>query len=259
MDPYLENPLIFPDFHDRFVSYLSEALQPKLPEPYYAGLGRRAWVEISERFVGPDVNVVRDARRMGPDSGGVAVAERSASEPIVVHVPHDERVETLVEIFVGRGEKRRLVTAIELPSPTNKTPGEQGRDLYLRKQREVVQSKAHFIEIDLLRGGTHTTAVPLDRLQRKVAPFDYHVCSHRFDNFEDYFIYPIRLPQSLPVIQVPLLPEDGEVQIDLQAVMNRTYDAGPYRREIDYGADPVVPPLPDEYARWCAEQVKGGR
>jgi hypothetical protein len=110
-----------------------------------------------------------------------------------------------------------------------------------------------------LRGGTHATAVPLDRLKRKAPPFDYHVCIHRFDNFEDYFIYPILLPQSLPTIQVPLLPEDGEVQLDLQAVMNRTYDEGPYRREINYRADPVVPPLPDEYASWCGEQVRGGR
>ncbi len=59
MDPYLEAPSIFPDFHDRFITHLSEALQPGLPVPYYAALGRRAWVEISERFVGPDVNQKR--------------------------------------------------------------------------------------------------------------------------------------------------------------------------------------------------------
>ena len=57
MDPYLEHPDIFPDFHDRFVTYVSDAIQPRLPEPYYAAIGRRVWIEVSERFVGPDVNV----------------------------------------------------------------------------------------------------------------------------------------------------------------------------------------------------------
>ena len=51
MDPYLEHPDIFPDFHDRFVTYVSDALQPRLPEPYYAALGRRAWIEVSVRRI----------------------------------------------------------------------------------------------------------------------------------------------------------------------------------------------------------------
>lgn len=258
MDPFLEHPSIFPDLHDGFISNLREALQPDLPEPYYAALGRRAWVEISERFIGPDVNVVRDGKRAVDMEGGVAVADRSASGPVVVRVPHDERVETLVEIFVGRGGTRRLVTAIEMLSPTNKMPGEQGRELYLRKQQELLLSKTHLVEIDLLRGGAHATAVPRDRLERNAAPFDYHVCIHRFDNLEDYFIYPILLPHSLPTIHVPLLPGDGEVSLHLQKVFNRTYDAGPYFREIDYRADLIVPPLSSEYAQWYGKLLKNG-
>jgi len=34
MDLFLEDPIVFPDFHDRFNAYLSESLQPGLPEPY---------------------------------------------------------------------------------------------------------------------------------------------------------------------------------------------------------------------------------
>lgn len=37
MDPYLENPEIFPDFHDSVITYLREYLQACLPEPYFAG------------------------------------------------------------------------------------------------------------------------------------------------------------------------------------------------------------------------------
>ena len=57
MDPYLENPEIFPDFHDSFITYLREALQASLPAPYFAALGRRVWIEVSRRSIGPDVEV----------------------------------------------------------------------------------------------------------------------------------------------------------------------------------------------------------
>lgn len=247
MDPYLEDPIVFPDFHDRFIAHLSEAIQSNLPAPYYSALGRRAWVEVSERFIGPDVNVVSGSRG-GREAHGESI-NIATSEPIVVHVPHDEQVETLVEIYIGRGTERRLVTAIEMLNPTNKTPGERGRELYLRKQQELLDSKTHLIELDFLRGGRHTTAVPENRLRRRVPPFAYHICSHRFDRFEDFLVYPIQLNQSLPSISVPLLPGDGDVMVDLQQVFIRTYEAGPYHREIDY-REPVPPPslTPDDAA-----------
>ena len=144
MDPYLEHPDIFPGLHDRLVAYLSEALQPLLPSPYYADLGRRAWIEVSERYIGPDVNVLRRRSRdtdVKSGNGGVATAARTATRPLVIHVPHDERREPFVEIYTGRGKNRRLVTTIEVLSPSNKKPGEEGRDLYLRKQRELLQEQ----------------------------------------------------------------------------------------------------------------------
>ena len=61
MDPYLENPEIFPDFHDSVITYLREALQASLPAPYFAALGRRVWIEVSRRSVGPDVQIQRAA------------------------------------------------------------------------------------------------------------------------------------------------------------------------------------------------------
>ena len=216
MDPYLEHPDIFPDFHDSFVTYLRESLQPHLPESYYAAIGRLAWI----------------------------------------HVPHDERIEPLVEIYVGRGSARRLVTTIEVLSVTNKTPGERGRDLYLRKQREILESQVHLVEIDLLRAGQHTTAVPFDRLTAAAEGFNYHVSIHHFDNLEDYFVYPFRLPDPLPMIAIPLLPGDPPVSLDLQAVFNRTYEAGPYHREIDYRSTPPAPALSGNLLTWAAEKAK---
>ncbi|MBI3469140.1 MAG: DUF4058 family protein [Planctomycetes bacterium] len=256
MDPYLEHPEIFADFHDRFITNLSEFLQLQLPPPYYAGIGRRTWIEVSQRFIGPDVQVIRPRERS--DTRGVAALDRPTTQPVVIHVPHDEHRETLVEIYAGRGSKRRLVTTIEVLSHSNKMPGEHGRDLYLRKQCEVLGSKVHLVEIDLLRAGEHTTAVPRDRLLAETGPFDYHVCVHRFDNLEDYFVYPIQLDQPLTDIVIPLLPGDPDVTLNVQAAFNRTYDTGPYRREIRYDEDQPVPPLKPDRASW-AEQVLAHR
>jgi hypothetical protein len=255
MDPFLEHPDNFSDFHDRFIAYLSESLQALLPPPYVAPLGRRAWIEVSERYIGPDVQVTRPRNAPLGSGPSAAVAAPPRSRPLVIHIPHDQRSETFVEIYRGPRSERRLVTSIELLSLTNKTPGEHGRDLYLRKQREILDSKVHLVEIDLLRDGEHTTAVPLGRLREAADEFEYHVSIHHFDNMEDYFVYPIRLTEALPEIAIPLLPGDPAVTLDLQAVLNRTYDAGPYRREIDYRQDAPLPPLGPAWQSWLQERL----
>ena len=251
MDPFLEHPDIFPDLHDRLNTHLSEVLQAGLPAPYYAVIGRRTWIEVSQRYVGPDVQVQRLRRGSPPvtESAGVAVA--AAVKPKVVRVPHDERREPFLEVYVRQGSDKRLVTSIEILSLTNKTPGEHGRELYLRKQRELLGSKVHLVEIDLLRGGEHSTAVPRQRVVDEIGPFDYHVCVHHFDNLEDYFIYPIRLEEPLPQIAIPLLPGDPAVTVDLQAVFRHCYDAGPYAREVSYQADAPVPSLRPDQEEWA--------
>jgi len=87
-----------------------------------------------------------------------------------VETPHDEVREPFLQIF-SRLEGERLVTTVEVLSPSNKTPGSPGRDLYLRKQREVLGSQTNLVEIDLLRGGEHTTAVPFDLAQERAGAF----------------------------------------------------------------------------------------
>ena len=261
MDPYLESPRWFPDLHDGLIFCLKEALQPRLPEPYYAQGSQRVWFAYSQRYVEPDLNVFRSGREThGPDpDGGVAVA--TTAEPVIVtsqRILHDELHEPFLEIRSRHAAEDRLVATIEILSLTNKTPGEQGRALYLSKQQEVLDGPAHLIEIDLLRGSTHATAVPRDLALAKAGPFDYHVSVHRSDRRNDYFVYPIRLEAPLPVIPLPLLPGDPDVPLDLQAVFARGYDAGPYRRVIRYGEDPIVPPLGPEQAEWAARIGRAG-
>lgn len=253
MDPYLEHPTIFPGLHNRLIAGLSEALQAALPAPYFAEIGERVWVEVSQRFIEPDASVFRS----GPADQGAVAALPARSRPVIVTVPHDERREPWIEIRAAGDGDERLVTAIEILSPSNKTPGARGRDLYLRKQRELLDSSTHLVEIDLLRGGQHTSAVPLDYLREAVGRFDYHVSIHRSDRFEDFLVYPILLTEPLPEIAVPLLAGDPDAVIDLQAVFDHAYDVGPYHRRIRYAAAAPVPPLAPEQREWAEARIRG--
>src|SRR5437016_5631422 len=158
MDPYLEAPDIWPDFHDRFAAQISAELNRVLPAPYYARLEMRPEVGIVEeggytRRIVPDVAVAERPLRQD-DAGPVAVldAPRTTISPSIEWTVHSEPIKhTFVEIRdPTRGHK--LITLIEIASPSNKRAG-MDRRAYIQKQREVLDSDANLVEVDLLRGG----------------------------------------------------------------------------------------------------------
>lgn len=255
MDPFLEDPAVFSDLHDNLIAELRNAINAQLPPPYYASSALRVWVEPSQRRVGPDVNVLRPER---PGSGPVAApppATAVARPPVVVRIPKEEFRQTYLDIYARPGNER-LVTTIEILSPTNKTPGSEGRTLYLQKQREVLASKVNLVEIDLLRGGQHTTAVRFEDAVAKAGPFDYHVCVRAFEEPDDFVIYPISVGERLPVVAIPLLPGDPAVSVDLQALLDRCYDTGLYQRRVPYGERTPLPPLRPEQQAWVEQVLK---
>ena len=205
MDPYLEDPAIFPDLHDSVIFVCAKRSMSFCRLRISPALDQEAWIETSHRPIGPDVKVLEPRptpngglHRSG-GGGGVAVAETPACEPVVIKVHHDEWREPFLEIKT-QAAGDRLVTTVEVLSMINKTPGETGRTLYLQKQKEILESKVHLVEIDLLRGGKHSTAVPRDLVEAKAGLFEYHICIHLFDKWEDYFVYPCRLGVKLPTI-----------------------------------------------------------
>lgn len=66
MDPYIERPAMWADFHDALVPFIRGALQPML-KPKYAAVGQdRLYVIEAERPIFPDVSIVRTP--VGPSS-----------------------------------------------------------------------------------------------------------------------------------------------------------------------------------------------
>lgn len=164
--------------------------------------------------------------------------------------------EVFVKILAIR-EENREVTVIEVLSPDNKMAGSEGAQLYSTRQRDILASHAHLIEIDLLRQGEHTVAAPLNELL-KMERWDYLVCLRRGGDGTRFELWPIRIRNRLPRIRVPLSHGDPDVILDLQAVFQRCYDEGGYARWIDYGQDPGVP-FGSEDAAWARTLLSQGK
>jgi hypothetical protein len=78
----------------------------------------------------------------------------------------------------------------------------------------------------------------------------YHLHSRGGNKGERYEVWGIPLRQRLPRIRVPLLGNDPDVVLDLQAVFDRCYDEGAYTRRLDYHREPV-PPLAHNEVAWA--------
>jgi hypothetical protein len=242
MDPYLETPRLWSGIHGRMIVYLADALTPRLRPRYVAAIAERVYVEGRDREIRPDV-LIRQTR---PElrSGGVATLEADA--PVIVRAPVEpvhEGYVAILDLHMGQ----RVVTVIEVLSPTNKYAG-PGRESYRAKQREVLAGDVNLVEIDLLRFGPHVLAVP-ELAARERGTYDYLTCVNRAEGLRDaYELYPRRLRERLPRIRIPLADGDPDVALDVQAVLAQTYDAGSYRDRIDYTL-PCEPPLnPDDRA-----------
>jgi len=180
-----------------------------------------------------------------------------ATTGVHVRVYTDPLEHYFVEIY-NSAHGHRLVTIIEIVSPSNKRPGPDRRS-YETKQKDVLESNVNLIELDLLRSGRRLLPYPdLVAMVDTLAP-DYLVLLNRGalrqGNWMDYTLYPVLLRETLPCIPVPLAAQDPDVLLDLQVAVNRVYREGPYLRAIDYSVPPN-PPLNEADVAWADELLR---
>jgi len=251
MDPYLENPELWPDVHSTLINEIRNALNPALRPRYVARIELRVYISDQDdpgrdaRV--PDGRIEKTSRRKGAKKAqrpeGVAVAE-----PLTIPFLTDEEVEE-ARLEIRHVESKTLVTVIEILSPANKIRGSAGRKSFLDKRREILNSEVHWVEIDLLRAGTPTLA----RLAR--ADCNYRIVVGRYEESTYGKFWPVSVRQALPVIGVPLRGKDPDVLLDLNAVLRTAYDKAEYDATIDYRRDPV-PPLSREDAAWVTKLLR---
>jgi hypothetical protein len=246
MDPYLEHPTLWPGVHTRLMVALATRLRPVIRPRYVASVEERVVIEEQEEHRISDVAV----KRVRDEGSPAAVAEPATDTPLVLEATRGERRERYIDIL-DRYRDMRIVTTIEVVSPTNKAAG-PGRRAYRRKQRETLRSECHLVEIDLLRRGRHILSVP-EASARTAAPYDYLICVNRCPQRERYELYPRALRDRLPRIRVPLSAPDADAPLDIQAALEQVYEEGDYMLLVRYD-QPCVPRLAAADQRWANER-----
>lgn len=223
LDPRIETAELWQDFHAAFVGNLRDILRRTLPNNYVALMEERVYLAWEGTLPGsayrPDVSITRTPSSLGPfharepGTGGLA-------QPIIVAVAiRDEVRERRVVIRTAAGE---LVTVIELLSPNNKRPGHEGRTAYLSKRKELLEAGIHLVEVDLLQGGQR---VPL---AQPWPPCERSVLVVRSQRLHAAELYPFGISDPLPTVRLPLRAPDPDHPLDLQAVLEETWERGRY-------------------------------
>lgn len=245
MNPFLER--FWPDVHTALIGYIRDAIAEQLPP----GLKARSEEHVTlaadgdEKNARADVAVVESWKRgvppqWQPETAGGLVA----AEP--VYCITDEETERWIEISDPNG---KVITVIEVLSPVNK---EHGRQKYRAKCQSYLSAGVNVVEIDLLRGGHYSVAVPQDMLRDKKAP--YIVCVTRAANAARKEYYQTGLRDPLPNVRIPLRAEDHDAVLPLQSLVDRCYRMGGYWNESF--TDVPGPALEPEEAAWVQERLK---
>lgn len=236
MDPYLEGDL-WMSVHTDLCAEIARQLSPKI-RPKYVALSTRRVVLAAE------TNGERYILTAQPPTRTAVTAVATA--PLVLPTRFPEPIPH-VSIEIRDVAQRRLVTCIEVLSPTNKRGS--GREEYAAKRFQVLSGNAHLVEVDLLRAGMRfPTAEALPE-----AP--YFVFISHDGRRHEVEVWPIALQQPLRTVPVPLLPEDAPATLDLQQALSVVYEIIGYDELIDYASPPPGPLTPAE-AGWVEERLR---
>jgi hypothetical protein len=242
MDPYLEQH--WADVHTALIGYIRDELQPQLAEDLIARMEEKVYVEDENETLlrGPDVRVAELPVDWQAQQGSTSTAV--LDEPLLLQPIGDPIRQKSVLIYDSAGH--RIITAIEILSPWNKTPG-KAVDEYLEKRKKYAGGKVNLIEIDLIRTGDWTKMIG-----SYVIP-DHALTAYRVSIIEPgtptVGLYPISLNSKLPTIKVPLRSQDTPARLNLQLLIEKAYTMGRYNR-IDY-TKPCKPPFQGAEIDWA--------
>jgi hypothetical protein len=255
MDPYLEGPQ-WTSVHAELSVEIARQLSPRLLPRYVARTNERFVmtvpdtddeIAVSTAAVYPDAFVAEtgiQAKLLRPQFG---LAVMPAPLQVATVMPEPVRQYTVEILDVAN---RRLVTAIEVLSPSNKRG--DSREEYVSKRQRILLGSAHLMEVDLLRSGQR---VPM---QKPLPASPYFVLLSRAEKRPITEVWPIKLKDSLPPVPVPLLKGDDDVPLDLQAALTAVYDTFGYSVTIDY-TRPPIPQLAQEDAKWAQVMISAWR
>jgi hypothetical protein len=249
MDPYLEHPGYWRDFHQSFITYWRDWLLDNLPDHYEVRIDDRLGVVAEQPGGGktmlPDLSVSQSAPlpESVPPESAVATLDR---EPVTLGVNYaEEETESFLRVFYR--PEASLIAVLELLSPTNKEG--DGRQLYLEKRNQLLRETIHLVELDLLLGGKRLP------IKGPLPPGDYYAYVARGDQRPECQVYGWKLSEPLTRIRLPLKPADPDLVFDLPGLLAEAYRRGRYARHLPYSSPPPVA-LSEDNARLVGERLR---
>jgi hypothetical protein len=249
MDPWLEHPDLWPNVHNSLIAAIRDQLAPLVRPRYFVGVEARTTLLSGpdlDSVYEPDVALYAKGRRKAArkEADGVAVLDRAVVQPIEVVIPIEEVEIEETYLTIKELPGRKLVTVLEVLSPTNKKVKDARAD-YLKKRRDLIRSRVNFLEIDLLRAGEPMPLVD------PPPPNDYRILICRTRPRRQALVYAFPWTVPIPEIPIPLLPGDEEPVLDLNSVLHGLMDRAGYDLVTDYRRPPR-PPLRLEDKDWAA-------
>ncbi|MBN1283793.1 MAG: DUF4058 family protein [Anaerolineae bacterium] len=247
MDPYIEQPALWPGFHSLLAAEILKQLNAVLPDEYYADLEARIEIGVmgleDPPAFRPDVAVI-ESPRIPVIPGGASIA----AAPLETRTLLKEEMK-VTAVRVLRRPEDRLVAVIEILSPINKRKGNSAHGEYVEKREMLLDTPVHLLEIDLLRKGER---VPMESA---LPPAPYFIVLSRAYRRPVCEVWPVQLADPLPVVPVPLLRGDPDMPLDMAKAISDVYDQARYDRRIDYTQPPPGPLTGDE-AAWVKQLLK---
>jgi len=245
MDPFIESQKKWPRFHTSVLIAIADALVPKVRPAYEVEVEDYVFLcddsDASIKRIRPDVHVF-DAGHGWREYAGAAMATavEHATRTVIVEEPTEQHFLTIRDLA-----DRKIVTVIELFSPTNKDGGE-GSHEYRVKRANICRTDAHLVELDLLRGGQRLpTTEPLP-------PADFYGLITRKGQSPHATVLAWTLHDRLPVIPVPLKDGDADVPLELQPIFDSVYERAGYDYSLKYDL-PLNPPISQSDQSWVAQ------
>lgn len=231
MDPLIEQ-YDWQHFHVGMTMEIARQLGPQLPDYYQLSAelvvkeNDDPDIEGKPSSFRPDIGVVQSSHRTEADKGNSGVATLTPpSRQVTMPLPKQR------ELRIRDVRNQRLVTAIEVLSPSNKKG--LGSTRHAFKLQSYWNASVSTVDIDLLRGGEY----PYANEELQLKPADDAITDYRIISVipeGPASVWEFGMLDQLPTIPIPLNPLDRPVVLDLQRAFTELYAYSTYpKRRVE--------------------------
>jgi hypothetical protein len=243
-----DQPALWHSFHSHYIPALARSLNRQLPRPRYFAISEQSLQQseldiygtTSRTITQPDVTVFASRSRT-PHPVQTAILDVVPSLQVNLRAtiePLKEPVAIVIREVLDQRTIGRVVTRIELLSPSNK-PGGSNASAYYGKRVRALEAETPLVEIDFLHESPPLVA-QLAAYPGQPDAFPYTiVVSDPRPNWDEAQLraYSFGVGEPIKLFPLPLLEEDY-ILCDLNPAYHDIFADVPWNTFVDYTAPP---------------------